>query len=82
MSTWQLQEAKASFSELMHQAVVEGPQEIMIHGEPAAVLVSRAEFDRMTRPASSFVAFMRASPFVGVELDLEQDRSCDRHVVL
>ncbi|MEO5327005.1 MAG: type II toxin-antitoxin system Phd/YefM family antitoxin [Magnetococcus sp. THC-1_WYH] len=82
MTTWQLQEAKARFSELVRRAAVEGPQEITVHGEPSAVLVSRAEFDRMIRPAASFVVFMRASPLVGVELDLERDRSTDRQVVL
>ena len=82
MTTWQLQEAKARFSELVRRAAAEGPQEITVHGEPAAVLVSRAEFDRMRHPAASFVDFMRASPLVGVELDLERDRSSDRQVAL
>ncbi|MEO5367802.1 MAG: type II toxin-antitoxin system Phd/YefM family antitoxin [Magnetococcus sp. WYHC-3] len=82
MTTWQLQEAKARFSELVRRAAAEGPQEITLHGEAAAVLVSRAEFDRMRRPPASFVDFMRASPLVGVELELERDRSPDRQVAL
>ncbi|MBF0427293.1 MAG: type II toxin-antitoxin system Phd/YefM family antitoxin [Magnetococcales bacterium] len=81
MSTWQLQEATARFSELVHLAKVEGPQEIMLHGEPTVVLLSHAEFNRITCPDSSFVAFMRASPLVGEEIDLERDRSCDHRQV-
>ncbi|MHB1198762.1 MAG: hypothetical protein ACYCZ6_04230 [Polaromonas sp.] len=32
---------------------------------PVAVLVSRAEYARLTHPKPGFVEFMRASPMVG-----------------
>lgn len=82
MSIWPWQEATARFHERLHRAEAEGPQEITVQGKPTAVLVSRAEFDRMSGPTCSFVAFMRASPLAGLELERERDRSSDRKVTL
>ena len=78
MQTWQLQEAKARLSELVKRAASEGPQEITVRGESAAIVLSAAEFEKLTAPAKpkqSFIEFMRASPWYGVELDLERDKS-------
>ena len=73
MRSWQLQEAKARFSEVVKAAQPEGPQEISVRGEPTAVLISRAEFDRLRQPRPSLVAFLRSSPWAGVELHLARD---------
>ena len=43
MQTWQIQTAKARFSELVKQAAEDGPQEITQHGKPVAVVVSVAD---------------------------------------
>ncbi len=40
MKTWQLQEAKARFSELVRRAESQGPQDITLHGRRVAVLRS------------------------------------------
>jgi antitoxin Phd len=82
MAHWQLQDAKARFSQLVKAAQVEGPQEITVHGKPAAVLVSADEYRRLTGPKLSFVEFMQASPLVGVDLDLQRSRSTNRRVRL
>lgn len=44
---WALQDAKAKFSEVVNQARSEGPQEVTLHGEPTAVILSKADFDRL-----------------------------------
>ncbi len=78
MQTWQLQEAKARFSEVVKRAVNEGPQEITVRGESTAVVISRDDYEKLKAPAKpkqSFVEFMRASPWYGIELDLERDKS-------
>lgn len=72
MSTWPLQEAKAKFSEVVKRALSEGPQGITVRGEPVAVLVSCADYARLTRPKPGFVEFMRGSPMVGVKLKNER----------
>ena len=84
MQTWQMQTAKARFSELMKQAADHGPQEITLHGRPVAVVISREEFDRLSGGAASLVEFMQQSPLYGLEdeaLEFERDRSLPREVV-
>lgn len=58
MAHWQLQDAKAHFSQLVKAAWAEGPQEITVHGKPAAVLVSTEEYRRLAGPKLSFVEFL------------------------
>jgi antitoxin Phd len=69
MATWQRQEATDRFSEVLERALSEGPQVIAVRGEPVAVLISNAEYARLTRAKPRFVEFMRSSPLFGVELD-------------
>ena len=83
MKSWQLQRAKAQLSELVKSCQHDGPQEISVRGEPAAVVLSMRDYDRLrkgTRPG--FVAFLRRSPLRGVELPFERSRSKVRDVAL
>jgi prevent-host-death family protein len=82
MRRWQLQEAKARLSEVVKSSQSEGPQEISVRGEPAAVVLSMAEYDRLRRKKPTFLEFMRRSPLVGLELEFERDRSPSRDVPL
>jgi prevent-host-death family protein len=59
---WQLQEAKARLSALVKLADTEGPQEIAVRGETAAVLLSRADYDRLHRQRK----VRNLSPFPGL----------------
>jgi antitoxin Phd len=81
MTRWQLQEAKARLSELVTSAK-KSPQEITVRGEPAAVVVSIEEYNRLKGKKGSFVEFMRNSPLKGVDLKIERDRSPGRPVRL
>ena len=78
---WQLQEAKARLSELVKSAE-RGPQQITVHGRPAAVVLSRADYDRLVGVKPSFVTFMRQSPLMGVSLDVVRAKSPARDVSL
>lgn len=82
MKTWQLQEAKARLSEVIKQASQEGPQTITLRGEPAVVVISKDEYERLKGPRESFVAFMRKSPLYGVELDLKRQQTHPRETDL
>lgn len=75
MHNWQLQEAKARFSELVRRAKTDGPQHITVHGELAVVVLSEKEYSKLKKPKSSFVAFINHSPLKGIKLDLERDKS-------
>ena len=61
MATWQLQEAKAHFSEVVKEAILHGPQNITLRGKAAVVVISQAEFNRLRKPKLSFVEFIRQS---------------------
>jgi prevent-host-death family protein len=81
MKRWQLQEAKARLSELVRSAQ-DAPQEITVHGEVTAVVVSHADFERLRGRSGSFVEFMRRSPLAGARLRLERNRSTARRIRL
>lgn len=82
MSRWQLQDAKARFSQLVKSAQLDGPQEITVHGKSAAVLLSTEDYQRLSGPKLSFVEFIRRSPLVGVDLDIRRSTSTTRRVRL
>ncbi len=77
---WQVQEAKARFSELVRDAAESGPQTITVRGRRAAVVLSADDYDRLKRPQPSMAEFLRASARVGVELDIERDKSLPREI--
>ena len=70
--TWQLQDAKAKFSELFRQTLAEGPQLITRQGGGEAVLMSRAEYDRLTgrHRQADLYEYLRNSPLAGSGLKL------------
>ncbi len=76
MQSWQMQDAKARLSEVIKLAQHDGPQEITLHGRPVAVLLSRAEFEKLSGRGQSFVEFMRSSPLYGLdELEFEREQT-------
>jgi len=51
LSSWQVQDAKARFSELLDDALRKGPQVVTKRGVEAAVLVPIEEWHRLQRAA-------------------------------
>lgn len=83
MQTWQMQEAKSRLSEVVKDAERAGPQEITVHGRPVAVVLSRADYERLTGTGESLVAFMRRSPLAGADdIDFPRDASLGRELSL
>jgi antitoxin Phd len=82
MRQWQLQEAKAKFSEVVKLANREGPQEITMRGQPTAILISLEDFKRIKEKKPSLVSLMRSSPLAGINLDLQRDQSPARDIKL
>lgn len=82
MAQWQLQEAKARFSELIKSVQNEGPQQVTVHGKPSAVVISVEEYEAMKRQRPGFVELMRSSPLVGEDLTIERSESMTRDVTL
>lgn len=71
---WQLQDAKARFSELVERAITEGPQMVTRHGRETAVLLSVEDYRRLSRkPEESLVDFFRRAAGPELHLDLRDD---------
>ena len=80
--TWALQEAKNRFSELVEQALHDGPQVVTRRGKETVVVLSVEAFHKLTAQQESLVTFLRNSPLAGVELDLERTPDYGREVTL
>lgn len=83
MQTWQMQTAKARFSDVVRNAKSVGPQDITIHGKSVAVVVSRELYNRLSGNTQSLVQFMQSSPLHAMdEMEFERDKSAAREVHL
>ena|SRR5579863_9603482 len=81
--SWQIQSAKARFSEVFRKARTEGPQRITRQGKEGVVMVAEEQYEQLvgkSRQPKNIVDFFRQSPLVGLELDLKRDRSPARDV--
>jgi len=75
--SWEVQTAKARFSELFRRARLEGPQLIRRQGRDGVVMIAEEQYDRLlgrSHRSASLVQFFRKSPLVGVDLNLDRDR--------
>jgi prevent-host-death family protein len=82
---WQLQDAKARFSEVFRLARERGPQRVTKHGREAVVIVRAEEYARLIEPKArqgSLVQFFAASPLRGSGIDLERSRDFGRAIDL
>jgi antitoxin Phd len=85
LAVWQLQAAKARFSELFRKALTEGPQIVTRQGKERVVVLPADEFERLTkrgRRPRSLVAFFGESPLAGIELDLSRPDDQGRDIEL
>jgi len=67
---WQLQEAKNKLSEVVDEALTNGPQIITKRGIDTVIVLSYAEYRKMLRVKQPLSAFFRDSPLAEASLDL------------
>jgi len=79
IKSWQLQEAKNKFSQVVQNAVRDGPQIITRHGVEVAIVISFADYQKMIAARGKLSTFFRDSPLAGIELDLARDKSDSRN---
>ncbi len=72
---WQLQEAKNKFSEVVDEAIKQGPQIITKRGVETVIVLSYEEYRRVMLSQKKLSDFFRESPLAEVDLDLRRDRS-------
>jgi len=82
---WQLQTAKAQFSEVFRRARSEGPQLVTRQDKEAVVILPAEEFERLSarsRQPQSLVQFLAESPLAKVKIDLKRKRDLGRTIKL
>jgi len=68
---WQLQDAKARFSELVRRARSEGPQRVSVHGRDEVVIIAAEEYRRLSGSQSGRVLIqaIQASPYREIQIE-------------
>ncbi len=82
---WQLQVAKAQFSEVFRRARERAPQVVTRQGKEAVVIVALEEFERLTRRASqpkNLSRFFAESPLARTSIDLGRELDYGRTIKL
>ena len=82
---WQIQTAKARFSEVFRLARSQGPQRITRQGKEGVVMIADEEYEKLVGKAhqpKDLWQFFRESPLVGLELEFERDKDTGRDIEL
>jgi prevent-host-death family protein len=75
---WQIQEAKNKFSEVVAEALKNGPQVITKRGVETVILISYDEYRREMLSKKKLSAFFRESPLAKTDIDLRRDKGGPR----
>ena len=81
-NTWQLQEAKSKFSQLVEDAMHKEPQIVTKHGNKAVVVLSFEEYAKITKPKTDLVQFLRESPLTEISLEITRNKDVPRDIDL
>lgn len=82
-SEWQLQTAKAQFSQVVNRAMESGPQLITKAGRPAVYVISAEMFETEFRSkAKDRKSILLSSPHQDTFLNLDRDQEEGREVTL
>ena len=80
---WQLQAARAHFSEVVRRAQAEGPQLVTHRGKDAVVILAAEEFERLTargRQPESLAKFFTESPLAEAGFVLKRNPDYGRDI--
>ncbi len=80
MHTWQLQEAKSHFSEVVERALSEGPQMVTRRGQDAVVVLSTQDYRSLSGTSSLMNTLLNAPR--GEPLDITRSREVVRDIAL
>ena len=82
MSSWQVQDAKARFSEFLDETIKKGPQVVTRRGIETAVLVPIGEWNRLQRAARPSLKALLLAPEARSEDLIPERRKRRRRSVL
>jgi len=82
LPAWQLQDAKAHFSQVVRMAREQGPQRVTLHGRDAVVILSAEDYAQLAPPAAqpSLHALLSRSPLRDLDFEHGSVRSPVRDV--
>ncbi|MCE2983919.1 MAG: type II toxin-antitoxin system Phd/YefM family antitoxin [Parachlamydia sp.] len=80
MNSWQMQEAKQKFSELVKKAWEEGPQEITYRGKENAWLISAEDYKKLKRNRENILEFFQNSPHRDINIPFERSLDTPRDI--
>jgi antitoxin Phd len=83
--SWQLQTAKAQFSEVFRRARTEGPQRVTRQNKEAVIILPAEEFERLVaraRQPKRLSEFFAKSPLAKANINLERQRDYGREIDL
>jgi prevent-host-death family protein len=83
-ASWQLQDAKARFSEVVRRAKQEGPQHVTVHGREEVVVVGAEDFRKLAgeHTGRALVDAMQQSPHRSTSIEPPRSRMRVRDVDL
>ena len=81
-ATWSVADAKARLSQLVDQAINDGPQAITRRGREVVIVVSAEEWHRKSSRTGSLAGFLAASPLRESGLDAQRVDAPARDVTL
>ena len=79
---WQLQEAKAQFSQLVNEVTKDGYHTITKNGQPIVVVISKDVFEKLSCQKQTIVDFFLEAPLPEIEIDIERNRDMGRDIDL
>jgi antitoxin Phd len=80
MKTWQLQEAKSKFSQVVEMAVAEEAQLITKNGKPVVYIVSTEDYHGSQKPSIKSALYNR--PHKDLEISIEREEQSMRELEL
>lgn len=80
MQQWPLQDAKNRFSQVVDNALRQGPQLVTRRGRATVVVLAVEEYQRLTRPTDNLADFLRKSPLKNSGLDIDRAGDAGREV--
>jgi prevent-host-death family protein len=78
--TWQLKDARASFSTLVDKAMRDGPQIVTRNGKKVVVVVSIEQWMRREHRRGDLVDFFANSPLREEGIEIERHRDYPREI--
>ena len=81
-NSWQLQNAKNKFSNLVDKAQHNGPQIVTKHGKDVVVVLSIDEYKKLIRPKTNLFKFFQNAPLSKINLDIKRNKDLPRDIEL